>query len=93
MSWRRGTTSSSLTGFPTPSPTTRRGSRSGLEAAMVKYWTTNRQTEVIHRCVQLHGGYGYIEEYPIARMWIDSRICHIYAGANGAMKDLIARSF
>ncbi|MFB7874419.1 acyl-CoA dehydrogenase family protein [Nocardia sp. NPDC056064] len=60
-------------------------------AAMVKYWTTEQQTQVIDRCVQLHGGYGYMEEYPIARMWADGRISRIYAGANEVMKDLIAR--
>ncbi|MDG3011581.1 acyl-CoA dehydrogenase [Rhodococcus sp. D2-41] len=61
-------------------------------AAMVKYWTTEQQTQVVDRCVQLHGGYGYMDEYPISRMWIDGRISRIYAGANEVMKDLIARS-
>lgn len=61
-------------------------------AAMVKYWCTDQQTQVVDRCVQLHGGYGYMDEYPIARMWIDGRISRIYAGANEVMKDLIARS-
>lgn len=61
-------------------------------AAMVKYWTTDRQFEVVDRCLQLFGGYGYMEEYPIARMFVDGRIARIYAGANEVMKDLIARS-
>lgn len=61
-------------------------------AAMVKYWCTDQQTQVVDRCVQLHGGYGYMDEYPIARMWIDGRISRIYAGSNEVMKDLIARS-
>ena len=52
----------------------------------------DQQTQVVDRCVQLHGGYGYMDEYPIARMWIDGRISRIYAGANEVMKDLIARS-
>ena len=69
-----------------------RGELDVKTAAMVKYWTTDRQHEVVDRCVQLHGGYGYMEEYPIARMWTDSRISRIYAGANEVMKDLIARS-
>ena len=50
------------------------------------------QGRVTDAGVQLHGGYGYMEEYPIARMWTDSRISRIYAGANEVMKDLIARS-
>ncbi|WP_328814151.1 acyl-CoA dehydrogenase family protein [Rhodococcus sp. NBC_00297] len=61
-------------------------------AAMVKYWTTDRQVEVVDRCLQLFGGYGYMEEYPIARMYLDSRISRIYAGANEVMKDIVARS-
>lgn len=61
-------------------------------AAMVKYWTTDRQFEVVDRCLQLFGGYGYMEEYPIARMFVDGRIARIYAGANEVMKDLISRS-
>ncbi|MGW5573482.1 acyl-CoA dehydrogenase family protein [Nocardia thailandica] len=68
-----------------------RGELDVKTAAMVKYWTTEQQTQVVDRCVQLHGGYGYMEEYPIARMWTDGRIARIYAGANEVMKDLIAR--
>lgn len=69
-----------------------RGELDVATAAMIKYWTTDRQCEVVDRCVQLHGGYGYMDEYPIARMWADSRIARIYAGANEVMKDLVARS-
>ncbi|MCJ0904972.1 acyl-CoA dehydrogenase family protein [Rhodococcus sp. ARC_M6] len=61
-------------------------------AAMAKYWLTDQQCAVIDRCVQLHGGYGYILEYPIAQMYADARISRIYAGSNETMKDLIARS-
>lgn len=61
-------------------------------AAMVKYWTTDRQFEVVDRCLQLFGGYGYMEEYPIARMFVDGRIARIYAGANEVMKELVARA-
>lgn len=68
-----------------------RGELDVKTAAMVKYWTTEQQTQIVDRCVQLHGGYGYMEEYPIARMWTDGRIARIYAGANEVMKDLIAR--
>jgi len=68
-----------------------RGELDVKTAAMVKYWTTEQQTQVVDRCVQLHGGYGYMEEYPIARMWTDGRISRIYAGANEVMKDLISR--
>ncbi len=61
-------------------------------AAMSKYWLTDRQCAIIDECVQLHGGYGYMAEYPIARMWTDSRVQRIYAGTNEIMKELIARS-
>ncbi len=61
-------------------------------AAMAKYWLTERQCAIIDECVQLHGGYGYMMEYPIARMWTDSRVQRIYAGTNEIMKELIARS-
>ncbi|MBY4403298.1 acyl-CoA dehydrogenase family protein [Rhodococcus fascians] len=68
------------------------GSLDVTTAAMVKYWTTDRQFEVVDRCLQLFGGYGYMEEYLIARMFVDGRIARIYAGANEVMKDLISRS-
>lgn len=61
-------------------------------AAMAKYWVSDQQCAVIDRCLQLHGGYGYTTEYPIARMFTDSRIQKIYAGANEVMKDIVARS-
>ncbi len=61
-------------------------------AAMIKLWCSEQQTQVVDRCLQLHGGYGYMEEYPIARLFIDGRISKIYAGANEVMKDLIARN-
>ncbi|MDR3655963.1 MAG: acyl-CoA dehydrogenase family protein [Mycobacterium sp.] len=61
-------------------------------AAMAKYWLADRQCEVIDRCLQLFGGYGYSTEYPIAQMYADARIQKIYAGANEVMKELIARS-
>jgi acyl-CoA dehydrogenase len=60
--------------------------------AMAKYWLTETQCRIVDECVQLHGGYGYMTEYPIARMWADSRVQRIYAGSNEIMKELIAWS-
>ncbi len=60
--------------------------------AMAKYWLTEMQCRIVDECVQLHGGYGYMTEYPIARMWADSRVQRIYAGSNEIMKELIAWS-
>ncbi len=62
-------------------------------AAMLKQWTTDLQCKVMDECVQLHGGYGYMWEYPIARAWADSRVQRIYAGTNEIMKEIVARSF
>jgi acyl-CoA dehydrogenase len=61
-------------------------------SAMLKYWSTEQQWAIIDDCVQLHGGYGYILDYPIARMWLDGRVTRIYAGANEIMKDIVGRS-
>ncbi|PQP23455.1 acyl-CoA dehydrogenase family protein [Rhodococcus opacus] len=69
-----------------------RGELDPSEAAMVKYWLTEQQCAVIDRCVQLHGGYGYMREYLIARMYEDARVQRIYAGANEVMKGIIAKS-
>jgi len=63
-----------------------------VTAAMAKYWCTDCEFRVIDECVQLHGGYGYMEEYPIARMWADSRVERIYAGTNEIMKEVIGWS-
>ncbi len=60
-------------------------------AAMAKYWVTETQGRVIDTCVQLFGGYRYMNEYPIARMWRDARISRIYGGSNEIMKVVIAR--
>ena len=60
--------------------------------AMAKYWLTEMQCRIVDECVQLHGGYGYMTEYPIARMWADARVQRIYAGSNEIMKELIAWS-
>jgi acyl-CoA dehydrogenase len=68
-----------------------RGDLDVKRAAQVKLWCSEQQTRIVDRCLQLHGGYGYMEEYPIARLYVDSRISRIYAGANEVMKDLISR--
>jgi acyl-CoA dehydrogenase len=68
------------------------GRLDAVTAAMAKYWLSDCQCRVVDECVQLHGGYGYMMEYPIARMWADSRVQRIYAGANELMKELIAWS-
>ena len=63
-----------------------------VEAAyMAKWWTTEQQCKVTDKCLQLFGGYGYMAEYPIARLWADARVQKIYGGTNEIMKDLIAR--
>jgi acyl-CoA dehydrogenase len=60
--------------------------------AMAKYWLTDCECRVVDECLQLHGGYGYLTEYPIARMWTDSRVHRIYAATNEVLKELIAWS-
>ncbi|MFF2552790.1 acyl-CoA dehydrogenase family protein [Nocardia sp. NPDC058058] len=60
--------------------------------AMAKWWTTERAMANIDRCLQLHGGYGYMTEYPISRLWVDNRVQQIYAGTNEIMKEIIART-
>ncbi|RXZ65446.1 acyl-CoA dehydrogenase family protein [Pelagerythrobacter rhizovicinus] len=61
-------------------------------ASIAKYWLTELQGEVVDKCLQLHGGWGYINEYPIAKMYRDSRVTRIFGGSNEIMKMLIARS-
>jgi acyl-CoA dehydrogenase len=61
-------------------------------AAMCKYWLTDLQCAVIDECVQLHGGYGFMQEYAVAEMWTDARVQRIYGGTNEIMKELIGRS-
>ena len=60
-------------------------------ASMAKYWCSDLQCKVIDECVQLHGGYGYMWEYPIARAWADARVQRIYGGTNEIMKEVISR--
>jgi acyl-CoA dehydrogenase len=61
-------------------------------ASMAKLWVTDEQVKIIDECLQLHGGYGYMNEYPIAQMYRDARVQKIYGGTNEIMKVLIARS-
>jgi len=61
-------------------------------ASMAKYWITDLQGKIVDECLQLHGGYGYMDEYPIARMYKDARVARIFGGANEIMKILIART-
>jgi acyl-CoA dehydrogenase len=68
-----------------------RGELDVATAAMAKSWLTEGQCEVVDRCLQVFGGYGYTTEYPIARMYADARVQKIYGGTNEIMKELIAR--
>lgn len=68
------------------------GNLTAEEAAMAKWWTTELQQKVVDQCLQLHGGYGYMLEYPIAKAYLDSRVQTIYAGTTEIMKEIISRS-
>lgn len=62
------------------------------DAMMAKWWGSTKQCEIIDRCLQLFGGYGYMSEYPIAQLYMDARVARIYGGSNETLKDLIARA-
>jgi alkylation response protein AidB-like acyl-CoA dehydrogenase len=68
-----------------------RGELTVEKAAMQKYWLTDTQGEVLDACLQLHGGYGFMQEYAVGEMWADARVQRIYGGTNEIMKELIAR--
>lgn len=68
------------------------GELSAEDAAAAKWWCTELQGRVVDRCVQLHGGYGYMLEYPIARAYADARITRIYGGTTEIMKEIVGRS-
>ena len=68
------------------------GTLTVAEAAMAKWWTTELQQKVVDRCLQLHGGYGYMTEYPIAKAYLDTRIQTIYGGTTEIMKEIIGRT-
>src|SRR5690606_37132048 len=61
-----------------------------IDAAKAKWWATQVQSEVLDHCLQVHGGYGYMNEYRVARAWRDARVTKIWAGSNEIMKMLIA---
>jgi alkylation response protein AidB-like acyl-CoA dehydrogenase len=67
------------------------GKLSAVDAAKAKWWTSQVQNDVLDHCVQVHGGYGYMNEYRVARAWRDARVTKIWAGSNEIMKMLIAR--
>ena len=69
-----------------------KGKLDASTASMAKYWVTDLENTIIDRCLQLYGGFGYMAEYPIARMYRDSRVQRIYGGTNEIMKVLIART-
>ena len=69
-----------------------KGRLDAATASMAKYWVTDLENKIIDRCLQLFGGFGYMAEYPIARMYRDSRVQRIYGGTNEVMKVLIART-
>lgn len=69
-----------------------KGKLDAQTASMAKYWVTDAQQQVIDECVQMHGGYGYMNEYLVCRMFADSRVQRIYGGTNEIMKELISRS-
>lgn len=68
-----------------------RGELSPVDAAKAKWWSSQVQNEVLDHCVQLHGGYGFMNEYRVARAWRDARVSKIWAGSNEIMKELIGR--
>jgi len=67
------------------------GDLTAVEAAKAKWWTTELQKRVVDACVQLHGGYGYMLEYPVARAYLDARVQTIYGGTTEIMKEIIGR--
>ena len=67
------------------------GRLSAVDAAKAKWWSAQVQNDVLDECVQLHGGYGYMNEYRVARAWRDARVTKIWAGSNEIMKELIGR--
>jgi len=68
------------------------GDLTAVEAAEAKWWCTELQNRVADQCLQLHGGYGYMLEYPIARAWLDARVQTIYGGTTEIMKEIVGRS-
>lgn len=69
-----------------------RGELTTPDAAAVKLWMSEMQARVVDKCLQLHGGYGYMNEYPIARLYADARVTRIYGGTSEVMKSIVAKS-
>jgi acyl-CoA dehydrogenase len=69
-----------------------KGELDAASGAMAKYWCSDLQNNVLNECLQLHGGYGFMWEYPITRAYADARVQKIYAGTNEIMKELISRT-
>jgi alkylation response protein AidB-like acyl-CoA dehydrogenase len=67
------------------------GTLTAVDAAKAKWWSAQVQNDVLDACVQLYGGYGYMNEYRVARAWADARVAKIWAGSNEIMKELIGR--
>ena len=67
------------------------GELTAEEAAGAKWWATELRWEIVDRCLQLHGGYGYINEYEIARLWRDARVQRLYGGTTEIMKEIVGR--
>jgi alkylation response protein AidB-like acyl-CoA dehydrogenase len=67
------------------------GNLTAEEAAGAKLFATESQWQILDRCLQLHGGYGYVNEYEIARLWRDARVQRLYGGTSEIMRDLIGR--
>jgi alkylation response protein AidB-like acyl-CoA dehydrogenase len=68
------------------------GRLGAVDAAKAKWWSAEVQNRVLDACVQLHGGYGYMEEYAVARAWADARVTKIWAGSNEIMKEIVGRA-
>jgi alkylation response protein AidB-like acyl-CoA dehydrogenase len=68
-----------------------KGELTAVDAAKAKWWSAQVQNDVLDECVQLYGGYGYMNEYRVARAWRDARVTKIWAGSNEIMKELIGR--
>ncbi len=68
------------------------GRLTDVDAAMAKWWTTEFQQRVVQRCLQFHGGYGFMREYPVTRDFLDARGSTLYAGTTEVMKEIIGRS-
>ena len=68
------------------------GEKIDVETAMAKYWATENINKIVNECLQFFGGYGYMEEYPIARAYRDVRVQTIFAGTNEIMKEIISKN-